>query len=223
MIEFIQNPWTIGITGGLISGFLVFFITNKYFSRKENKEYQQRLNNANSELLYAIRPLIVSKLTPNEEIIESLIIATSKKFNVKDTDVYNAKSITDLLIKEILDNPFLDSDNKLKYCEIIKEIIHMEKSAVNELKNEIVYVEKNQSQTKEISFVLAIVSTMTVLISVISMYADTVFIKSYELLALMITATTIPILALFFTKLLRIFKSRKIGKIDPDGNFKDKN
>ena len=206
MIDFIQNPWTIGIGGGLISGLLVFFFTNKIFSRKENKEYQQRLNSANNELLYAIRPLIVSKQVPNKNIIEALIIATSRKFNVKDSDLHDAKNIADSLTKEILDNPFLDSENKLNYCDIIQNMRNNENVALNELKKEIVYVDRNTTLTKEISLVLAIVSTVSVMFSVISMYGD--YSNSYNLLLLVFTATTIPIVAIIISMLLKSVRKK---------------
>jgi len=49
MWQFLNNPWTIGIGGGVFSGLLVTLITRYLFSRKENREYLQKIVTANHE------------------------------------------------------------------------------------------------------------------------------------------------------------------------------
>jgi len=57
----LNNQWVIGIGTSIISGFLVFFFTRKFFTEKQNREYDQKIRTANNEILYAVRPLIVEK------------------------------------------------------------------------------------------------------------------------------------------------------------------
>ena len=123
-INFISNAWTIGIGGGIVSGFIVFWVTNFFFTKREKKEYLQRVKTANNEILYAIRPLIVSQKIPVQAIIESLILSTSRKYMVNTTNLYTTQRLVEDLIKEVLDNAFLDADRKLEYCNIVNKIVN---------------------------------------------------------------------------------------------------
>ncbi|WP_421890038.1 hypothetical protein [Marinoscillum sp.] len=121
-MEILNNSWVVGIGGGVISGLLVFLITRFLFSKKDNREYLMRLNSANTEILHSIRPLIVEEQYPTDEIIESIINSTAKKHSVRYFDLYDVDLIADDLTKEILDNSFLTSERKMKYCELVKEM-----------------------------------------------------------------------------------------------------
>lgn len=56
MDDLIANPWIVGIGGGVISSLIVFFITKFFLSKKENKEYEQKVRLATNEVVYAVRP-----------------------------------------------------------------------------------------------------------------------------------------------------------------------
>src|SRR5690554_6004366 len=103
METFFTNSWTIGIGGGIISGLIVFLVTSKIFSRRENKEYLQKIRIANNELLYAIRPLVVEQKLPTLDILNSILVSTAKKYNVQINDLYNKDAIADDLTKEVMD------------------------------------------------------------------------------------------------------------------------
>ena len=64
-MEFLSNPWVLGIGGGVLSGLLVTLITRYFFSKRENREYLQKIATANNEIIYAIRPAIAEKLMPS--------------------------------------------------------------------------------------------------------------------------------------------------------------
>ena len=97
-MDFIYNQWVIGIGGGLFSGFLVTIITRKFFASKDNREYLQKINLANSEIIYAIKPFIVDGEVPDIEIIESMQAATARKHGLDLSDLASIKEILENLI-----------------------------------------------------------------------------------------------------------------------------
>ena len=241
MIEFLNNPWTIGIGGGLISGIVVFLITSKIFSRKENKEYVQKIKMANKELLYSIRPLIVQEQLPTVEMMDSLLLATAKKYGLQLNDMYDEEDIADDLIKETLENPFINSQSKQKYCELANKlkILGIEDiEEEEEARKEIIYINKEKTISKEFfSLTLAMVSMMAVLVSVFAAYRkdDTLLgtKEPLDTIGLILTMTLIPIIALTLTRVLKIVKEKEKtqkaksddsepkGKMDENSNDKN--
>lgn len=211
MIDFFTNSWIIGIGGGIISGLIVFFITNKIFTRKENKEYRQKIEMANKELLYSIRPLIVSQKIPSKDLIDSIVFSTARKYSIEMEDLYEDYELAEDLTKEILDNPFLNSESKLKYCELTSKLKEQDTEEINEQKKEVIYIEKGKTITKEFfSFTLALMTTLTVVLTVITspqvdfLSTNDGFKFDFPILIALITVT--PLIALLLTKLLKSAK-----------------
>ncbi len=222
MIEIITNPWVIGIVGGIISGLVVFLITNRIFSRRENREYRQKIEMANKELLYSIRPLIVGQNIPSQDLVDSIIYSTARKYSVEINDLYENEELAEDLTKEILDNPFLNSENKLKYCELTAKLKELDTEDITEQKREVIYVEKEKPITKEFfSITLALMTTITVVIATIitSTKFDYSLIEKdskFEWPILIALITLTPIIALAMTKMLKTMKQvdeiRKLKK-----------
>ncbi len=118
MTEWANNPWVIGIVGGLI----VTAISRYLFSRRDNKEYRQKVVTANQEILYAIRPGVSEGKIASLEVLKALIAATSSKYGVEETDLYNYEEISNHLIKEIMDSSFISVELKQKFCEALSEL-----------------------------------------------------------------------------------------------------
>lgn len=128
-ISIFSNEWFTGIVCGIISGIVVYWITTRVYSRKQDKEYQQRVKAANNEILYTVRPLIVNHSLPSGNVWLSLIQATSRKYQVGLDDLYSVGSMRNDLIKEVLDNPFLDTKQKKEYTNLLESfdiLIHKE-------------------------------------------------------------------------------------------------
>lgn len=219
MESFFTNSWTIGIGGGIISGLVVFLVTSKIFSRRENKEYLQKVRIANNELLYAIRPLVVEQKLPTIEIVNSILVSTAKKYNVQITDLYKKDEIADDLTKEIMDNPFLTSESKLQYCKLTEDIkqLGIEPAKPEEHPEKIVYVQRERFISKEFfSLTLALMTTLTVGISVIFMSKDKLFTEikaeKFDTFSIIALLTIIPIIALTASKFLEILKRRELSK-----------
>ncbi|MCL3782524.1 hypothetical protein EMN47_19240 [Prolixibacteraceae bacterium JC049] len=227
-MDILNNAWTIGIGGGIISGILVFVITNKIFAKKENKEYAQKIQMANKELLYSIRPLIVGQHIPSQDLIDSIIFSTARKYNVKIDDIYENEELAEDLSKEILDNPFLNSESKLKYCELTINLKELGGEEEAESKREVIYIEKAKSISKEsISVTLALMTTMTAIVAtVFASKSDIVLFEnknSTELITMFFAITSIPIFALLLTRLLKATKAeQRIQKINFENIKKEK-
>ena len=148
MAGFFSNPWVVGIGGGILSGFIVFFVTRYSFSNRDKKEYYSNLTTANKEVIYSIRSTISENVLPSAEIINALIMANSRKYSVEQKDMYNLGQICEELIKEVMDSSFISSKTKMEYCDMLsgikadkgKNIIqkHDEKLSLSKYKNELI-------------------------------------------------------------------------------------
>ena len=214
MSDFWTNPWVTGIGGGIISSLIVFFVTKYFFNKKENKEYAQKVKLANNDILHAIRPLIIDHKIPLQESFSSLRIAVSNEYGVKAEDLYSNKSLANDLIAEILENPFLTSEQKDDFCRLILQFKHAEESD----KLEVVYLRKRlQFSSLSTSIILAL-SSFSMILSMTFLIAETKEYKPSELekqlfgdnFALFLTATLIPLLGIMIynvgTEVVRYIK-----------------
>lgn len=119
MDDLIANPWIVGIGGGVISSLIVFFITKFFLSKKENKEYEQKVRLATNEVVYAVRPLVIDKVIPANDVLAALRSAIAVKYGVKVSDVIGIKQLVSILVLEILSNSFLNSNQKNEYCNLL--------------------------------------------------------------------------------------------------------
>lgn len=119
MDDLIANPWIVGIGGGVISSLIVFFITKFFLSKKENKEYEQKVRLATNEVVYAVRPLVIDKAIPANDVLAALRSAIAVKYGVKVSDFIGIKQLVCILVLEILSNSFLNSSQKNEYCNLL--------------------------------------------------------------------------------------------------------
>jgi hypothetical protein len=120
--ELVSNPWVIGILGGIPSGFVVNWISRYALGKREDREYLQKLFGANREVIYAIRPGISEGLIPSANVLEALIHATPRRFDVETSDLYTSKQIAEELVKEVMDSSFISSAQKTEYCNHLAEL-----------------------------------------------------------------------------------------------------
>lgn len=81
-----NNPWVVGVGTGIVSGALVGWFTHVILERGENKEYRQRIEAANRDILYAIRPGITEGEIPTRDVLRALIAATARQYHVSESD-----------------------------------------------------------------------------------------------------------------------------------------
>jgi hypothetical protein len=107
----------------VLSGLIVTLITRYLFSRRDNREYVQKVEAVNREVVYALRPGISEGHIPTEEVLESLINATARKYRVSRDDTFQPKQIAEELIKQVMDSSFISSETKKNYCETLDHLV----------------------------------------------------------------------------------------------------
>lgn len=212
MLDLFQNSWVIGIAGGIISGLIVFFVTNLIFARRQSEEKLQRIRMANSEILYAIRPLIVSELTLSIQLLDSVINSTAKKFGLNIYEVLTHEEIANELTKEVLDNFFLTAENKLKYCDITNNIkgLKSETKAVSTTNYRSGHAP--DSEINFLSLMFSVITASTIVIITTSLKKE-VFVDNSaapNLFSLILGVTSIPIFVLGIVNFFRMKKKNKI-------------
>ncbi len=162
--SFLENPWTSGIGGGLISGFIVFYVTRWFLQRKDKNGYITSVNSANKQVINLLKAYVVDKGLPDYQIVNSIISATAREFSVKREEMYDVIVICEELIKEIIGNVYVSSDQKQKYLEDLR--LYMEQVENHNYHVDNCYLEKvlNQSSYRtnyqNISFILGTVSAI---------------------------------------------------------------
>lgn len=212
MQDILNNAWVTGIGGGIISSLIVFSVTQYFFSKREKREYIQKTETANNEILYSIRPLVIEKKVPTKDILNAVRISTAKKYSVQQEDLYNEFSLSNDLINEIMGNSFLSSDQKIEVCELLQAM--KKDDSEDEKEVEVVYLkDKGSISSKYNSILLAMTSfamvlSMTFFITSKTTESEILFKDKFSLL---IVATAIPIgaMTVLYTLLLIKRKERK--------------
>ncbi|WP_298035244.1 hypothetical protein [uncultured Dysosmobacter sp.] len=123
MLSFLQNPWVVGIGGGIISGIIVFFITNWIYKRKDASKYLEQISRANTDIIQTLKPYVAEQGLPEKEIVDAIIVSTARKYNVKSDELYSIRIICEELIREIVENVYVASDKKREYSLQLKEYL----------------------------------------------------------------------------------------------------
>jgi hypothetical protein len=111
-----DNPWFVGIVGGIVSGVAATWISRLIFSRRDSREYAQKVASVNREVTYSLRPGIAEGNVPTAAVLSALIAATSRKYGVSESDVFSVHQISEELMKEVMDSSFISSITKQEYC-----------------------------------------------------------------------------------------------------------
>jgi hypothetical protein len=115
--DWFNNPWFVGIGGGILSGLAATLISRLIFSKRDNREYAQKVAATNREVIYSLRPGISEGVIPASNIVEALIAATCRKYGVSEKDAYDIFDISEELIKEVMDSSFISSATKIEFCD----------------------------------------------------------------------------------------------------------
>lgn len=115
-MDWLSNPWLVGIIGGIPSGLLVNWVSGYLLGKRENREYLQKVIGANREVIVAIRPGIAEGHVPSRDILGALANATARRYGVDAGDLYTPEQIAEELVKEVMDSSFISSTQKAEYC-----------------------------------------------------------------------------------------------------------
>ena len=177
-IQFINSPWVIGVGGGVLSGILVTLASRSVFSRKDRKEYAQKVMSANQEIVYAIRPGISESVLPTNDILEELMQATARKYGVARDDMYTHEELAQDLVKEVMDSSFISLNQKSSYCKLLMSLkssvplkqSSLEKSLEKNIAFSKGYVEYRKRMVATMSSILGLVVAVVTLI--VTFYAS---------------------------------------------------
>lgn len=211
----LTNPWVVGIGGGVLSGLLVTLITRYLFSKRERREYLQKISTANNEIIYAIRPAIAEKIMPSSVMLDALFSATARKYSVEAKDLYSKASLANELIKEVMDNTFLSSQQKVDFCELLLTL-KVSKKEEDSIQKVIEYVRVNRGSSSDTSAMLGVVTgTMAVSITAFlymkdkeEFLAEGLSGITTKLIPMMAVMTVVPILSILLRDMLKRLKYR---------------
>lgn len=166
--DVLNNTWVAGIGTGLLSGFLVTWVTNKLISKRDEKELARSIEAANKEVLYALRSEVSEEQVPTLEVVEALINATSRRHKLEARHLLRPKQIAEELIKEIMDSSFISSSTKKSFCESLKRLMPHEETELDrkvqkENENFVVRVEYRERMIMLFSLTLGLISALATL------------------------------------------------------------
>lgn len=223
-MELLSNPWVVGIGGGILSGLFVTLITRYLFSKRERSEYLQKVATANNEIIYAIRPAIAEKVIPSSNMLNALFSATARKYSVDPSDLFSRDGLANELIKEVMDNTFLSSQQKVEFCELLSSLKKDEEDDTNIQKIEIVRVTRESST--DTSFMLGI--TTAIMAATVTMVAymkdsegfasESILTKYIPLIAMMTLIPVMSILLKDMLKRVRRIRDMEIGETKSPSN-----
>ena len=186
MLAFLQNSWVVGIGGGIISGIIVYFITNLLYKRKDNSKYLEQINRANLDIIQALKPYVAERGLPEKEIVDAIIVSTARKYKVKSDELYSIRIICEELIREIVENAYVSSEKKQEYAKQLQEYLHKLDTEKNrdflisdiekEIKNLTVFKESNyrrKTATMLSTLLAAFAGIVTVLVTFVVAFLDT--------------------------------------------------
>jgi len=208
MENLLNNPWFIGIGGGILSGLVVALISRTIFSRRDNREYAQKVSQANSEVLYAIRPGISEGIIPTNGVVKKLIFATAQKYGVDESSMHDLGAISSELIKEVMDSSFISASAKKEFCEKLVSI--REEAIVKELPEVEAEYEKSSRYRRQMVAMLSLMVGMLTAISgfMITIKEDSIS-DSNKILFLIVPAVVAVFVSIMIV-LLKEFEKMKI-------------
>lgn len=115
-MEWFNDPWVIGIGGGILSGLIVTGVSRWLFSGRDRRELSAKITSANREVVYSIRQGIPEDRVPTREIVEALISSTARKYSIPPTELNQPEEVAADLVKEVMDSSFISAEKKEQYC-----------------------------------------------------------------------------------------------------------
>lgn len=232
-MDWLENPWVVGIGAGILSGLAVTLLSRIILSRKDRGEYAQKLQSANHEVIYALRPGISEGLVPERRVVESLISATSRKYAVDKDDLHGPDEIREELTKEIMDSSFISAKTKQEYYDQLISLAEPPVTPDNDLIDQEEDILKSNSSLAEYrsrmtSMMSLLLGTVTAFTTMALVFSEGFTFGDYESLPSIFLPALVALSTTFLMALLMIFRraysrsSRKRlhGDSDSDGSSK---
>lgn len=228
VLEFFKNTWVVGIGSGIISSIAVYYLTNILVKHRDASKHLEQIQRANLDLIRTLKPYVAEKGLPQKEVVNAVITSTARKYGVSVDEVYTIRTICEELIREIIDNVYVSSDQKQEYTMQLYNYLHEYESYQNkkDLPNHITVPSSGYSEMlravnrhKHIENIAMILSLITGLCTSASIYAsmltDITLSFNFESLnkVVAIVAVTFCLLLIFVPS---IFSSKRYKKEKKD-------
>jgi hypothetical protein len=210
-MELLNNSWVIGIGAGILSSLFVAIITRRIFSKRDNREYIQKVQGANREVLYAIRPGISEGVIPSREIVTHLVQATARKYSVGIDSMHNLSTLSSELIKEVMDSSFISAQKKQDFCEKLSALKPDEKP--KELKAKLQDLELSNRYRSQMVAIMATMVGLTTAVAAFytSVKSESIEIASPEKLTILLVPAAAAIAVAIFSVLFRELSKTKLS------------
>lgn len=109
----IDNPWVVGILGGIPSGIIVWSITSLFSYFINRKHYYTKLRKINIEITNLLIMSVSEEKIPHYKIIESILESTARMNNLKIKDIKTVEQTYNDLIRAVYETNFIAIDKKL--------------------------------------------------------------------------------------------------------------
>lgn len=228
MMDLMKNTWVVGISTGIISGLLVFYLTNWIMKKKGKEEYFKQVGLANQDVIVALKPYIAERGLPEMEIFQSLILSTARNYSVEVHDMYIISIFCEELIREIISDVYVSSEKKKEYTDSLitykKNIDVLDFQRKEKGFTNIEYsVRFRKIITLYMSLVLSMMTMVLTIVLIVSNMDQDSFWYPFEsdpLLWVPVIITVLSMLMLTISKSLDIF-NRKIKKNTKVEKLKD--
>lgn len=186
MKEILSNSWVVSI----ISGILVFFVTNFFVILKSRRESRKQIFDANTMILNHIRGYVVDNGLPNQKIIEAVKNSIAREYCVNCSNLLSDKEICEDLIKDIISNIYISNENRKIYINMLQD--YLEQNINNNDSNNESVDETHDGKSYEnvLTFISVIAGVFTIMGTSLSTFIiDIVEIDTIYILAIVIILT----------------------------------
>lgn len=193
IFELLQNQWVVAIGSSVISGVIVFLVTEKFFKHSQNKENAKKIENANLEIISILTRCIVDGDLLKPEVAIAVQKSSCRRYGINENEVFSLEEIGEELLNDILKTPYISVKQKEEYAE--KMIRYkLEVKSVKLDKTEKSSTHKENNDYKEYSALIGIITSIIPLIAMfiilgnynITNYEIFLSIISMELIILLI-------------------------------------
>lgn len=115
-MSWVNNPWIVSLCTGVVTTLATWFLSKLFLTKTENREYRRKIDDANRDIVMAVRPGIAEAQFPNQETLRALVNSTARKYQVTPADLFNAHQVAEELVKEVMDSSFISATLKAEYC-----------------------------------------------------------------------------------------------------------
>jgi len=102
--DLLQNQWTVAIGSAIISGIIVYIVTEKLFKHGEQKEKKQNIYNANVDIVAILTRCLVEGDLLKPNVVKSVKKSISRQYKLNERDVFSCEEIRRRTIKQHLEN-----------------------------------------------------------------------------------------------------------------------